>query len=149
MPERGEEESSRSLRELDARLKRLKAEVAPLGQDAAADQPPSGLGMAFGMAGHLVAGIAVGAGLGWFLDRWLGTAPGLFIVFLFLGAASGMLNVYRTATRQGMAIGYRPAPGKLDEGKGGPTVDAVGPDRGDKTAVRTPDDCADRAKDNS
>jgi ATP synthase protein I len=34
-------------------------------------------------------------GLGFALDRWLGTWPWLFLVFFVLGAAAGVLNVYR------------------------------------------------------
>ena len=56
---------------------------------------------------HLAAGVAVGAGIGYFLDRWLGTGPWLLILFFFLGAAGGMMNVYRAATGEGLQMGYR------------------------------------------
>lgn len=65
--------------------------------------------MAFAISTHMVAGLGVGAGLGYLLDRWLGTSPGLLIVFFVLGAAAGFLNVYRTVSHYGMAFGYRPA----------------------------------------
>ena len=35
--------------------------------------------------------------IGWALDRWLGTAPFLMVVFLVLGAAAGIMNVFRAA----------------------------------------------------
>lgn len=54
-----------------------------------------GLGLGFRIATELVASFAVGGGVGYLLDRWLGTAPWLMVVFLLLGAAAGMLNVYR------------------------------------------------------
>mgnify|MGYP000930959243 CR=1 FL=1 len=99
-----------ALRAFDERLKRLQER-----QDAstreAAGEPTTGLGVAFTVTAYIVTGIAVGAGLGWLLDAWLGTKPWLFVVFFFLGAASGMLNVYRMITGMGMAIGYRPAGG--------------------------------------
>jgi ATP synthase protein I len=41
--------------------------------------------------------VLVGAGLGWLLDRWLGTKPWGLIVFLLLGFAAGVLNVMRAA----------------------------------------------------
>ena len=47
---------------------------------------------------ELVAGVAVGGFIGWALDRWLGSAPFLMVVFLVLGAAAGMMNVFRAAT---------------------------------------------------
>jgi ATP synthase protein I len=46
---------------------------------------------------ELVAGVIVGATIGWFLDRWLGISPLGFIVFLLLGFAAGILNVMRSA----------------------------------------------------
>jgi ATP synthase protein I len=96
------------MQDLDARLKKLKAEIEPP-EDGAAGAPQSGVGTAFTIAGHMVAGLAVGAGIGHLLDRVFGTSPWLLVVFFFLGAASGMLNVYRTATGMGMTVGYRPA----------------------------------------
>jgi len=46
---------------------------------------------------ELVAGVLVGAVLGWFLDRALGISPWGLIVFVLLGFAAGVLNVARTA----------------------------------------------------
>ena len=66
-----------------------------------------GLGMAVRIGVELVAGVGVGAGIGYFLDRWLGTGPWLLILFFFLGAAGGMMNVYRAATGEGLQMGYR------------------------------------------
>jgi ATP synthase protein I len=98
-----------ALRDLDERLKQLRGQVEPVVPKAAAGEPTSGLGIAFTATTYLVTGIAVGAGLGWMLDAWLGTSPWLFVVFFFLGAASGILNVYRMTMGMGMALGYRPA----------------------------------------
>ncbi len=103
-----------SLEDFDRRLKRLKGELAGAEKKRVTAEPSSGLGTALAMAIHLVAGIGVGGVCGYFLDGWLGTAPALFILLLFLGAAGGMLNIYRTATRQGLALGYRPAESRPD-----------------------------------
>jgi ATP synthase protein I len=56
-----------------------------------------GSGMAHGLrlSTELVAGVLVGAGLGWALDRWLGISPWGLIVFLLLGFAAGVRNVVR------------------------------------------------------
>lgn len=99
------------LRALEDRLKQLQARVEAPNRKAAAGEPTTGLGVAFTVTTYLVTGIAVGAGIGWMLDVWLGTKPWLFVVFFFLGAASGILNVYRMTTGMGMALGYRPAGG--------------------------------------
>ena len=46
---------------------------------------------------HLVSGTFVGAVAGWFLDKWLGTNPWLFLTMLVLGIVAGFMNVYRDA----------------------------------------------------
>lgn len=48
---------------------------------------------------ELLAGVVVGCGLGWFLDRQFGTRPWLLLAFLLLGIAAGFWNVIRTARR--------------------------------------------------
>jgi ATP synthase protein I len=57
------------------------------------------MGFALRIATELVAGVFVGALLGWALDKWLGTAPILLIVCLLLGIAGGLLNSVRAARR--------------------------------------------------
>ena len=51
----------------------------------------------FRLSTELVAGVLVGALIGWLLDRWLGISPWGLIVFLLLGFAAGVLNVMRAA----------------------------------------------------
>ena len=46
---------------------------------------------------ELVAAVAVGTIIGFILDSWFDTKPWLIIIFFFLGAAAGMLNVIRAA----------------------------------------------------
>lgn len=58
------------------------------------------------VATELVAGVAVGTFMGWLFDGWLGTSPLFMVVMFFLGAAAGMLNVWRMASGRGMATGY-------------------------------------------
>ncbi len=53
----------------------------------------------FRVVSELVAGVIVGGVIGWYLDKWLGSAPFALIVFLVLGAVSGFWNVYRLAAR--------------------------------------------------
>lgn len=61
--------------------------------------PPrsSALGLAFRMTTDMVVSVAVGTGIGLGLDYWLGTKPWFMIVFFFLGAAAGVMNVIRVA----------------------------------------------------
>src|SRR5215468_6558592 len=57
----------------------------------------SGYARGFGLSSALVAGVLLGAGIGWALDRLLGTSPWGLIVFLLLGFAAGVVNVMRAA----------------------------------------------------
>ena len=57
------------------------------------------MGNAFKLGTELVASVGVGTIIGFILDSWFDTKPWLIIIFFFLGAAAGMLNVIRTANR--------------------------------------------------
>ena len=57
------------------------------------------MGSAFKLGTELVAAVAVGTIIGFILDTLFDTKPWLIIIFFFLGAAAGMLNVIRTANR--------------------------------------------------
>ena len=57
------------------------------------------MGNAFKLGTELVASVAVGTIIGFILDNWFDTKPWLIIIFFFLGAAAGMLNVIKTANR--------------------------------------------------
>ena len=56
----------------------------------------TGYGQAMKLSSEFIAGIAVGAGLGWMIDRLAGTSPWGLVVFLLLGFAAGVLNVLRS-----------------------------------------------------
>ena len=51
------------------------------------------MGNAFKLGTELVAAVLVGTIIGFILDTWFDTKPWLIIIFFFLGAAAGMLNV--------------------------------------------------------
>ena len=57
------------------------------------------MGNAFKLGTELVAAVVVGTIIGFILDTWFDTKPWLIVIFFFLGAAAGMLNVIRTANR--------------------------------------------------
>ena len=57
------------------------------------------MGSAFKLGTELVAAVAVGTIIGFILDSWFDTKPWLIIIFFFLGAAAGMLNVIKAANR--------------------------------------------------
>jgi ATP synthase protein I len=63
------------------------------------EAPPTSLGIASRFATEFVVAVAFGGGLGWALDRWLGTKPIFLLVLFVLGAAAGIRNVMRAAAR--------------------------------------------------
>ena len=55
------------------------------------------MAMGFRLSSELIAGVAVGALMGWGFDRLLSTSPFGLIVFVLLGFTAGVLNVIRSA----------------------------------------------------
>jgi ATP synthase protein I len=47
----------------------------------------------------LVIATVIGLGGGYWLDRWLGTAPWLMLIGLGLGIAAGFVNLFRSVKR--------------------------------------------------
>ncbi len=43
--------------------------------------------------------VIIGLGIGYYLDKWLGTAPWLMIRWLAFGFAAGVRSLYRAAKR--------------------------------------------------
>jgi len=88
---------------LSARLQRLGERLAQhkaVRNDEAGSGPrsdPSAFARGLRLSTELVAGVLVGAFIGWALDRWLGISPWGMIVFLLLGFAAGVINVMRAA----------------------------------------------------
>jgi len=93
--------------DFDRRLHRAREANAPIEERSAHALPKSGMGLAARIGTELVVAVVVGVFIGYWLDRWLGTSPWLLIVFTLFGGAAGMLNVFRLATGQGYAAGYR------------------------------------------
>ena len=80
---------------------RLKIAKSKIKNEVQSDSEKRGsfMGSAFKLGTELVAAVAVGTIIGFILDSWFDTKPWLIIIFFFLGAAAGMLNVIRTANR--------------------------------------------------
>ena len=55
------------------------------------------LGTALKLSTEMVAAVLVGSIIGFILDNWFDSKPWLTIIFFFVGAAAGILNVIRSA----------------------------------------------------
>ena len=80
---------------------RLKIAKSKIKKEVQLDSKKRGtfMGSAFKLGTELVSAVAVGTIIGFILDSWFDTKPWLIIIFFFLGAAAGMLNVIRAAKR--------------------------------------------------
>jgi ATP synthase protein I len=100
-----------ALRDLDAKLREARDRQERRGGKSRQRQAQdmSGVGLALRLGVDFVSGVVVGVGIGLLLDWWMGSSPAMLIVFFLLGAAAGTFNVFRTASGQGGAVGYRQA----------------------------------------
>ncbi len=97
-PDPKDREMKRRLDDVGARLNKMSPQHEKALQNGAplATKRQS-VGRALRLGTDLVAGVGVGALIGFWLDRWFDTSPLAFIVFFLLGTAAGFLNVFRTA----------------------------------------------------
>jgi ATP synthase protein I len=105
----GREQSSSNEAALSARLGSLDQRLSEIrdsrkigtGQSGseqdAAQAKASAMAVGLRLSSELVAGVLVGAALGWGFDRLLSTSPWGLIVFLLLGFTAGVINVMRAA----------------------------------------------------
>ena len=94
---------------LSARLARLDQQLSHVQKDRAIEKSQtdsegqtaqaraSAMAVGLRLSSELVAGVLVGALLGWGFDRLLSTSPWGLIVFLLAGFTAGVMNVMRSA----------------------------------------------------
>jgi len=104
-----ESKSSSDEAALSARLGNLEHRLSEVrgSRNIRTDQPEAGSGdgsarasamaLGFRLSSELVAGVLVGALMGWGFDRLLSTSPFGLIVFVLLGFTAGVVNVIRSA----------------------------------------------------
>jgi ATP synthase protein I len=76
-------------------MARKKQGMDPTPADPAGSTNASAMGVGVRVGVELVAAMVVGVGTGWYLDRWLHTSPLFLVVFILLGGAAGIANVWR------------------------------------------------------
>ena len=55
---------------------------------------------------ELLAGLIIGAGIGWTIDTWVSTTPLFLIIFFILGGIAGIYNLWRVLTGKGLKMGF-------------------------------------------
>lgn len=89
----------------DERLERLrakldagrKADVEEQQNQEDSAEAKKGMAQAFRLSSEFIAGIVVGAGIGYLIDAVFGTSPWGLIIFLLLGFCAAVVNVLRAA----------------------------------------------------
>ena len=104
-----------NLEDLDKRLNQAREKNSSNNQSISSigEEQRYGYSVALRIGTEMVAALIVGVGIGYFLDNWLGTKPWFLVVFFFLGAGAGVLNVYRTASGLGSAPRYKEPTGDV------------------------------------
>ena len=86
---------------------RIEIAIAKEGKSTTDNQADRSLVNMFSrVATELLAGLLIGAGVGWTIDHWLETKPWFLVIFFLLGGAAGILNLWRVVTGKGLKIGY-------------------------------------------
>ena len=89
--------------DLDDRIAQARAANEPHGSAASSGGGDPGIesAMSFGLraGSQFVSAVVVGGGLGWAIDRWLGTRPFAMLILMVLMFIAAMANVWRTMSK--------------------------------------------------
>ena len=107
----GKDDLERRRRELGAAIEARRPVESE--SDRSKSSGMAGFGNALKLSSEFIAGIIVGAGLGWMIDRYAGTSPFGLIIFLLLGFCAGVLNALRSAGLMAQPLAQPPS---SDEG---------------------------------
>jgi ATP synthase protein I len=96
-----------SLKKDKSLTERIEIAIAKEGKSTTDNQADRSIVNMFSrVATELLAGLLIGAGVGWTIDHWLETKPWFLVIFFLLGGAAGILNLWRVVTGKGLKIGY-------------------------------------------
>ena len=85
------------IKQLEDKITKLKSQEAKARRDKPESDFMYASKIGFRIGVEMISAVAVGAGIGYLLDDFLETNPWLLVVFMLLGGAAGVLNVYRFA----------------------------------------------------
>jgi ATP synthase protein I len=105
MAEEDEERLRSDLARLRSSLNKARGTRKPdtptSGQAPTAAKGDSGLSLGLRAGSEFTSAVVIGAGVGWVIDRAVGTNPAFLIVFFFLGVTAGIWNVIRLTSPKG------------------------------------------------
>jgi ATP synthase protein I len=99
------------LKQLEAKIEAAKKALAPKPR---VDEHYSQASLAWRMVIELCAGLGIGFGIGYSLDRLFGTIPIFMVLFVMLGLAAGVKTMLRSAQE----IQEKKMAEEVDENKG-------------------------------
>ena len=76
-------------------------DARPRTETSGAGQSDSGMSLGMRAGSEFITAVVLGAGIGWGIDRLIGTNPAFMIAFFFLGVATGVWNVIRLTSPKG------------------------------------------------
>ena len=85
------------IRELEEKIARQREKENRLREPAGASEYAGAAGVGLRIAAEFLSAVLVGGAVGYVIDRMADSRPFFLTVFLFLGGAAGILNVYRLA----------------------------------------------------
>ena len=115
-----EDPNSQSEEDFDTRLRRARGNDGNDRRGGISDGSQTGKGMAFRIGTEIVVAVTVGGSVGFLIDTWLDMRPWFLIVFLLLGNAAGVWNVFRITSNQGYAAGFERSKRRDSEKTKGP-----------------------------
>jgi ATP synthase protein I len=90
-------------KDLEDRIAKARAAGERHGSAAPSDGADPGIesAMSFGLraGSQFVSAVVVGGGLGWAIDRWLGTRPFAMLILMVLMFVAAMVNVWRSMSK--------------------------------------------------
>lgn len=95
-----------NLKDLEKKIHEARYGKTPSDEEALRIKKAQNSKMAMQAGYEFVASVMLSAVLGYFIDKWLGTAP-LFLISLFLlGTCAGFLSIFRVSKNLGVGVGY-------------------------------------------
>ena len=97
---------NRTHTDFDARLEKVQEARRNSSFDKKDGISETGKIKAFRIGSEIIVATAVGGGIGFSVDSWLNSKPWFLIVFLLLGNAAGLWNVFRFTRGYNYRVGF-------------------------------------------